>query len=157
MCAKPSPKNDASATEIQPWVVYKPGTQMFVADHLSRAFLKDTGTEDEEFQVFVLELEAFFKMACSLWHTNISDLQVGAWHNSCRRPVVSLSHATKSYHVTNCPFCGEILSAKTFHWDSWLFWTNWLWSLKTSVRRAIMGRGHLVVLFCQSYIYHCCC
>ena len=47
-------------------VVYKPGTQMFVADHLSRAFLKDTGTEDEEFQVFALELEAFFKMACSL-------------------------------------------------------------------------------------------
>ena len=31
---------------------------MFVADHLSRAFLKDTGTEDEEFQVFALELEA---------------------------------------------------------------------------------------------------
>ena len=47
-------------------VVYKPGTQMFVADHLSRAFLKDTGTEDEEFQVFALELEAFLKMACSL-------------------------------------------------------------------------------------------
>ena len=31
---------------------------MFVADHLSRAFLKDTGPEDEEFQVFALELEA---------------------------------------------------------------------------------------------------
>ena len=29
-----------------------------MADHLSRAFLKDTGTEDEEFQVFALELEA---------------------------------------------------------------------------------------------------
>lgn len=39
-------------------VVYKPGKQMFVADHLSRAFLKDTGPEDEEFQVFALELEA---------------------------------------------------------------------------------------------------
>ena len=31
---------------------------MFVADHLSRAFLEDTGPEDEEFQVFALELEA---------------------------------------------------------------------------------------------------
>ena len=31
---------------------------MFVADHLSRAFLKDTGAEDEEFQVFALGLEA---------------------------------------------------------------------------------------------------
>ena len=30
---------------------------MFVADHLSRAFLKDTGPEDEEFQIFTLELE----------------------------------------------------------------------------------------------------
>ena len=39
-------------------VVNKPGTQMFVANHLSRAFLKDTGTEDEKFQVFALELEA---------------------------------------------------------------------------------------------------
>jgi len=39
-------------------VVYKPGAQIFVADHLSRAFLKDTGTENEEFQVFALELEA---------------------------------------------------------------------------------------------------
>ena len=31
---------------------------MFEADHPSRAFLKDTGPEDEEFQVFALELEA---------------------------------------------------------------------------------------------------
>ena len=31
---------------------------MFLADHLSRAFLKDTSPEDEEFQVFALELEA---------------------------------------------------------------------------------------------------
>ena len=31
---------------------------MFAADHLSRAFLKDTGPEDEEFQVFALKLEA---------------------------------------------------------------------------------------------------
>jgi len=38
-------------------VVYKPGAQMFVADHLSRAFLKHTGPEDEEFQVFALGLE----------------------------------------------------------------------------------------------------
>ena len=30
---------------------------MFIADHLSRAFLNDTGPEDEEFQVFALELE----------------------------------------------------------------------------------------------------
>ena len=31
---------------------------MFVADHLSRAFLRDTVPEDEEFQFFVLELKA---------------------------------------------------------------------------------------------------
>ena len=31
---------------------------MFVADHLSRAFLKDTSQEDEDFQGFALELEA---------------------------------------------------------------------------------------------------
>ena len=31
---------------------------MFLADQLSRAFLKDAGPEDEEFQVFALELEA---------------------------------------------------------------------------------------------------
>ena len=30
---------------------------MYVADHLSRAFLKDTGPEDEHFQVFALEVE----------------------------------------------------------------------------------------------------
>jgi len=35
-------------------VVYKPGSQMLVAGHLSRAFLKDTGPDDEDFQVFCL-------------------------------------------------------------------------------------------------------
>ena len=38
-------------------VAYKPGTQMYVAAHLSRAFLKGTGPDDEEFQVFALEVE----------------------------------------------------------------------------------------------------
>ena len=38
-------------------VTYKPGKQMYVADHLSRAFLKDTSPEDEQFQVFALEVE----------------------------------------------------------------------------------------------------
>lgn len=39
-------------------VIYKPGSQIFVADHLSRAFLKDTPPNEEEFKVFALELEA---------------------------------------------------------------------------------------------------
>lgn len=39
-------------------VVYKPGSRMFVAYHLSRAFLKATGPGKEEFQVFALKLEA---------------------------------------------------------------------------------------------------
>ena len=38
-------------------VVYKPGSQMFVADHLSRAFLSETDPDDEDVQVFALELE----------------------------------------------------------------------------------------------------
>ena len=38
--------------------VYKPGSRMFVAYHLSRAFLKATGPGKEEFQVFALKLEA---------------------------------------------------------------------------------------------------
>ena len=39
-------------------IKYKPGSQMYVADHLSRVYLRQT--EDlpkDEFQVFVLELE----------------------------------------------------------------------------------------------------
>ena len=39
-------------------VIYKPGSQMYVADHLSRASLKDTSFEENELQVFLLELEA---------------------------------------------------------------------------------------------------
>ena len=39
-------------------VVYKSGSQMFVADHLSRAFLTDNSPDEEEIQVFALELEA---------------------------------------------------------------------------------------------------
>ena len=39
-------------------VIYKPGSQMYVADHLSRASLKDTSFEEKELQVFSLELEA---------------------------------------------------------------------------------------------------
>ena len=39
-------------------VQYKPGSQMYVADHLSRAYLKDQGDQShDEFQVFALELE----------------------------------------------------------------------------------------------------
>jgi hypothetical protein len=30
---------------------------MYIADHLSRASVKDTGTPDEDFQVFAVELE----------------------------------------------------------------------------------------------------
>ena len=38
-------------------VVYKPGSQMFVADHLSRAFLSETDPDDKDVEVFALELE----------------------------------------------------------------------------------------------------
>jgi len=39
-------------------VQYKPGFQMYVADHLSRAYLKDQGDQShDEFQVLALELE----------------------------------------------------------------------------------------------------
>ena len=40
-------------------VQYKPGPQMYIADHLSRAYLPNQEEQDEEFQVFVLEVEAF--------------------------------------------------------------------------------------------------
>ena len=36
-------------------VGYKPGPQMFIADHLSRASIRETGPQDEEFQVFAVE------------------------------------------------------------------------------------------------------
>ena len=38
-------------------VGYKPGPQMFIADHLSRASIRETGPQDEEFQVFAIEVE----------------------------------------------------------------------------------------------------
>jgi len=38
-------------------VKYKPGSQMYIADHLSRAYLASQGEEDKEFQVFALEVE----------------------------------------------------------------------------------------------------
>ena len=38
-------------------VTYKPGPEMHVADHLSRAFLADQGEPGDECQVFALELE----------------------------------------------------------------------------------------------------
>ena len=38
-------------------VIYKPGPQMYIADHLSRAYLASQGEEDKEFQVFALEVE----------------------------------------------------------------------------------------------------
>ena len=39
-------------------VNYKPGTQMYIADHLSRAFIPGQGEQDEEFRVFALEVES---------------------------------------------------------------------------------------------------
>ena len=38
-------------------VTYKPGPQIYIADHLSRTSMSDSGTPDKEFQVFALELE----------------------------------------------------------------------------------------------------
>ena len=38
-------------------MVYKPGSQMFVADHLSRASLSNVDVDDKELQVFAMELE----------------------------------------------------------------------------------------------------
>ena len=38
-------------------VGYKPGPQMFIADHLSRASIRETDPQDEEFQVFAVEVE----------------------------------------------------------------------------------------------------
>ena len=41
-------------------VTYKPGSQMFLADHLSRAYLASKEEEDEKFQVFPLNpLDSF--------------------------------------------------------------------------------------------------
>lgn len=37
---------------------YKPGSQMYIAAHLSRAYLPNQEEQDEEFQVFALEVEA---------------------------------------------------------------------------------------------------
>ena len=39
-------------------VQYKPGSQMYIADHLSRAYLPNQEEQDEEFQVFALEVKA---------------------------------------------------------------------------------------------------
>ena len=39
-------------------VTYKPGSQMYIADHLSGAYLASVGEEDKEFQVFALEIES---------------------------------------------------------------------------------------------------
>ena len=38
-------------------VTYKPGSQMYIADHLSRAYLASQGEEGKGFQVFALEVE----------------------------------------------------------------------------------------------------
>lgn len=38
-------------------VTYKPGPQMYIADHQSRASMSDSGTLHKEFQVFALEPE----------------------------------------------------------------------------------------------------
>lgn len=39
-------------------IKYKPGSQMYVADHLSRVFLSTTEEFQEEAQIFTMELEA---------------------------------------------------------------------------------------------------
>ena len=54
---------------------------MFLADHLSRAFLKDTSPEDEEFQVFALELAARnpFEFQGSKLTTNWSHMRLDFW------------------------------------------------------------------------------
>jgi len=39
-------------------VTYKPGSKMYIVDHLSRAYLASVGEEDKEFQVFALEIES---------------------------------------------------------------------------------------------------
>ncbi|KAK3716424.1 hypothetical protein QZH41_000491 [Actinostola sp. cb2023] len=49
-------------------VMYKPGPQMYIADHLSRASVPDIGTPETEFQVFALELESI----CPLTTVKIS-------------------------------------------------------------------------------------
>ena len=49
-------------------VMYKPGPQMYIADHLSRASVPDIGTPETEFQVFALELEGI----CPLTTVKIS-------------------------------------------------------------------------------------
>ena len=38
-------------------MVYKPGSQMLVADHLSRVSLSNVDVDDKELQVFAMELE----------------------------------------------------------------------------------------------------
>ena len=38
-------------------VIYKPGRHMYIADHLSRATVPNTDTQETEFQIFTLELE----------------------------------------------------------------------------------------------------
>ena len=38
-------------------VTHKPGSQMYIAEHLSRAYLTSQGKEDKEFQVFAMEVE----------------------------------------------------------------------------------------------------
>ena len=46
-------------------VVYKPGSQMFVADHLSRAVLSETEPNDEDVHIFALELETMDPLSSS--------------------------------------------------------------------------------------------
>ena len=38
-------------------VKYKPGPQMYIADHLSRASIRETGPQSKEFEVFAVEVE----------------------------------------------------------------------------------------------------
>ena len=54
-------------------VNYKTGTQMFIADHLSRASLKATDNTQDNFQVFVVELESlnpFDSIKVTPWEIN---------------------------------------------------------------------------------------
>ena len=44
-------------------VQYKPGPQMYVADHLSRASLVSSEKSQDNFQVFAMELESMNPLA----------------------------------------------------------------------------------------------
>ena len=52
-------KKSVTGLRVQSWgTAHGPGSQMYVGDYLSRAYLKPEGTQPhDEFQVFAIELE----------------------------------------------------------------------------------------------------